>query len=139
MWPARVDRGILQASLAGLILAVGTWSAAGAIAEAPSASSEATGSDAALEKIQVQGEGLYIKNCRQCHGTNGSSGVPLAGNHRISDPNHVVHVIINGPRYMPAFGGFLSDDEIAAVATYVLTSWGNEFGAVTADDVANWR
>ncbi len=39
---------------------------------------------------------------------------------------------------MPGFGG-LSDDEVAAVATFVRSSWGNEFGPVTAAEVAAER
>jgi len=41
-------------------------------------------------------------------------------------------VEVNGVKYtqpMPAFGQ-LSDEEVAAVATYIRNSWGNKFGGV---------
>lgn len=95
--------------------------------------------EALLDALRAEGEALYLKNCRQCHGSRGTSGVPLAGNHRLHDNAHVVDVIVNGPRYMPAFGGYLSDEEIAAVATYVSISWGNEFGVITEEYVADLR
>ena len=40
---------------------------------------------------------------------------------------------------MPAFGKKLSDKEIAAVATYIRTSWGNNFGPIDPQQVANAR
>jgi mono/diheme cytochrome c family protein len=40
---------------------------------------------------------------------------------------------------MAAMGVALSDDDLAAVLTYVRTSWGNKAGEVTADDVKKVR
>jgi hypothetical protein len=40
---------------------------------------------------------------------------------------------------MPAFGQKLNDREIAAVATYIRNSWGNHFGPVSANTVAQVR
>jgi mono/diheme cytochrome c family protein len=37
---------------------------------------------------------------------------------------------------MPAWKGNLSDDDIAAVITYIRSSWGNKASAVTAADLA---
>ena len=37
---------------------------------------------------------------------------------------------------MPAFEAKMSDDEIAAVATYIRNSWGNRANPVTPRDVA---
>lgn len=120
------------------------WGVAGSADELSSspvalANDAAVVDEALLAALRAEGEGLYLKNCRQCHGSRGTSGVPLAGNHRIQDIGHVVRTIITGPRYMPAFDKFLSDDEIAAVATFVSTSWGNSSGGVSADAVASLR
>ena len=117
------------------------WGVPGSADEPPAAlkMGEAVVDEPLLDALRAEGEALYLKNCRQCHGSRGTSGVPLAGNHRIQDYTHVVHTIINGPRYMPAFGDYLSDEEIAAVTTFVLTSWGNTFRPVTVDEVASLR
>jgi mono/diheme cytochrome c family protein len=40
---------------------------------------------------------------------------------------------------MPAFGWKLSDAQIAAVATFLRTSWGNRASAVSAATVAELR
>jgi mono/diheme cytochrome c family protein len=40
---------------------------------------------------------------------------------------------------MPAFGRFLTDDQIAAVATYIRNAWGNAAPAVTAEQVKHMR
>lgn len=134
------------AALGALVMSATSlgWGVAGSadeLSNAPAAleMDEAVVDEALLDALRAEGEALYLKNCRQCHGSRGTSGVPLAGNHRIQDYAHVVHTIINGPRYMPAFGGYLSDQEIAAVTTFVLTSWGNTFRTVTVDEVASLR
>ncbi|GEM87081.1 c-type cytochrome [Meiothermus granaticius] len=99
--------------------------------------------DAALLKA---GEGVFTTNCAGCHqaGGTGVPGVfpPLAGNPHLADVKHVtntiihglnVGVVVNGQKYsqaMPPFGQ-LSDQDVAAVATYIRNSWGNKFGGVT--------
>ena len=40
---------------------------------------------------------------------------------------------------MPAMGATLSDEDHAAVLTYIRQSWGNQHGAVTADQVKEAR
>jgi mono/diheme cytochrome c family protein len=40
---------------------------------------------------------------------------------------------------MPAFGDQLSDEEAAALLSYVRASWGNREGAVTEEQVAGQR
>jgi mono/diheme cytochrome c family protein len=40
---------------------------------------------------------------------------------------------------MPQFAGTLKDAQIAAVATYIRNSWGNEFGAITEAESAALR
>ena len=40
---------------------------------------------------------------------------------------------------MTAFGEHLDDAQIAAIATFVRNSWGNDYGPVTPDEVAAAR
>ncbi len=77
--------------------------------------------------------------CSGCHGQNGkgSMGPGLAGNTNLSSAEHVVNQILHGGAKMPAFQGQLSNAEIAAVAGYVRNSWGNNYGDVSAQKVAD--
>ena len=43
------------------------------------------------------------------------------------------------PFGMPPFAQAMSDQEIAAVVTYIRQSWGNRAGAVSATDVGKYR
>lgn len=98
------------------------------------------------------GAKVYSTNCSSCHQASGQ-GVegtfpPLAGNPVVTgDPKKVIGIVKNGLNgkievkghsyngMMPAWGQQLSDGDIAAVITYVRSSWGNKAGAVTADQV----
>lgn len=76
--------------------------------------------------------------CSGCHGNNGNGGIgpKLAGNQHLSDAQHVIDQILNGGKTMPSFKNQLSKDQIAAVATYIRTDFGNKFGKVSAQQVA---
>ncbi len=102
--------------------------------------------------VLARGAKVYEKQCASCHGDKGQ-GVPsmypaLAGNRNLllDLPNNVVQVIRKGgfapstagnpqPFGMPPFSQILSDDDIAAVTTYVRQSWGNSAPAVSTFDV----
>ncbi len=101
---------------------------------------------------QVRGASLYMDHCSACHQAKGRGmpGIfpPLAGNGAVidRDPGNVLQAVLKGiPTQdgyvpMPSFASQLDDQEIADVANYVRTSWGN--GAVanaTAADVARLR
>ncbi|GAA4163676.1 c-type cytochrome [Shinella granuli] len=108
------------------------------------------------DAVMTAGAAIYLDNCTACHVSDGS-GVPrffppLAGSGKVNnpDPTTVIRVLLEGaravptkthpsPLTMPAFGWKLDDDEIAAVATYVRSSWGNSGGAVEADEVRKLR
>ncbi|MGH7728829.1 MAG: cytochrome b N-terminal domain-containing protein [Vulcanimicrobiaceae bacterium] len=96
---------------------------------------------------------LFSTNCASCHGATGMGqpGVfpPLAGNaYETGDPNAVIHTVlygrhekitVNGKTYdaqMPPWKGSLSDADLAAVISYVRSSWGNNAGPVTEAQVA---
>jgi mono/diheme cytochrome c family protein len=101
--------------------------------------------------VQAGGK-LYGEICAACHQAdgNGQAGVypPLAGSGEFygdaqSMARIVVHglsgpIVVQGQNYngaMPPQGGALSDYEIAAVTTFVRSSWGNDDGLVLPDDV----
>ena len=105
-----------------------------------------------LAENTQHGETLYSADCARCHKSDGSGIAnvipPLAENPvvRTAKPIDVIAVILRGvPQRddmaaMPSFAGSLSDQDIAAIANYVRTSWGNDAPAnATADLAATWR
>ena len=89
------------------------------------------------DATRVQGANLYIDHCVGCHQSMGRGipGVfpPLAGNGVVlaSDPADILKIIVlgvppqSGLIAMPSFAGSMSDQQIASLANYVRTSWGN--------------
>jgi len=74
------------------------------------------------------GKAVFTANCAGCHGAEGQGGAgpKLAGNEKIvKDPVYVHTIVTNGKGGMPAFTN-LKDNEVYAVANYVLHSWGND-------------
>jgi mono/diheme cytochrome c family protein len=54
----------------------------------------------------------------------------------------VIRIVLHGKEgemLMPPVGGSMTDDQIAAVLTYVRRSWGNTALPVTPDDVREIR
>ena len=98
---------------------------------------------------------LFTMNCAACHQTAGQ-GVPgmyppLAGSEWVTGDERVLAdillhgvegaITVGGVRYqgsMPAFWR-LSDADLAAIATYVRSSWNNRAPPVTADLFARQR
>lgn len=98
------------------------------------------------------GGSLYKKNCQACHQATGtgvaSAFPPLAGSEWVEgDPLILTAIIAHGVSgeitvqgkvykgVMPPFGKKLNPEEIAAVATYLRQSWGNNAEAVDPDQV----
>lgn len=109
-------------------------------ANPPTGEPAAAIADPELAAAVEAGRGLYLKNCRTCHGSKGTAGVPLAGTPKVSaDPGYLIWAIMTGPGYMPEFGPVLSDEDIAGIATFIMNSWGNDYGPVTAEDVHGLR
>lgn len=96
---------------------------------------------AAAAQSEADGADIYSKQCLACHGANGQggAGVPLQNNSDLSDADFHIGIILHGAGIMPAFGNTLSDEEIAAVATYERTNWGNDYGELSAAQVAAVR
>jgi mono/diheme cytochrome c family protein len=95
------------------------------------------------------GQTVYETHCTSCHAKDGRGMPPeyppLAGNPSIQMESSVnpVRMVLNGgfppgtegnpmPYGMPPFAQTLSDDEVAAVVTYIRAAWGNRGSAVSA-------
>lgn len=116
----------------------------------------AAGGTAAAQAPVPQGDVIYSSICLPCHqpGGVGMAGryPPLAGSEWVAkDPSIPARIVLHGlqgpirvksagyANEMPALGGQLQDDEIAAVLTYVRQAFGNKAGPVTAELVAKIR
>ncbi|HWH82318.1 MAG TPA: cytochrome c [Burkholderiaceae bacterium] len=95
---------------------------------------------------QQDGEALYRAVCQSCHmadgqGARGAGAYPaLAANPRLAAAAYPVVNILHGRKGMPAFGGALSDEQVAQVTNYVRTHLGNSYtDAVTPADVTSLR
>lgn len=92
--------------------------------------------------VMSEGENLYLASCAGCHQPNGAGIATfpaLAGNKNLADKDLVIDRILNGKVPMPGFAGQYDDQQIAAIATYIRNSWGNDFGPVAPDEVAARR
>ena len=107
-------------------------------------------------QLLSQGEKIYTKECVECHAANGLGHPPgfppLANNQSIQMPSAVnpIRMVLNGgyppstagnpaPHGMPPFAQRLSDQEVAAVVTYVRMSWGNHGTPVSPQQVNDLR
>ena len=105
------------------------------------AAADAVTSESDVATVSDLGLPKYTTNCASCHGAQGQgvSAPALAGDAKLADAEFVANTLVHGFGYMPAFGGQLSDTEIAEIGTYIRNAWGNEFGIVTNDEVAAAR
>lgn len=90
-------------------------------------------------QAQETGASLFEQNCALCHGEDGAGQSPhfpaLAGNLALQDVSRIVGNIHQGQGGMPPFPEF-DAGEIAALATYVRTSWQNTYGEVSEAQAA---
>jgi len=136
---ARVARGVEDQIAAG-------FSEDGEdVAEAGSAAPAAPAPEAEEDATAVASVGgdVYAANCAVCHGANGEGvvGPGLAGNPVVARADYVIQTILFGreDHGMPAFESRLADEDVAAIATYVRGSWGNDYAAVTPAEVGALR
>lgn len=119
-----------------------------------------TGTNVAVAKkitkpVASAGAMVYNNYCASCHKSDGKgiAGVfpPLKGTPQVmGDKNALIHILlkglsgpitVKGQKYdqeMPAFN-FLSNSEIAAVASYIRTQFGNKASTVNEAEVARLR
>ncbi len=109
-----------------------------------------------LDAQRSVGKGLYFDHCADCHGEagEGTPGAypPLAGNRAVlmNPPVNLVQMLVHGgyapstpgnprPYGMPPYALEFSQNDMAAVLTYVRTSWGNQGKPVSPLAVQRWR
>ena len=102
------------------------------------------------------GQTTYQAHCASCHAPDGRGMPPeyppLAGNPSIQMQSAVnpIRMVLNGgfppgtagnprPYGMPPFAQRLSDDEVAAVVTYIRAAWGNRGAPVSAREANSLR
>ena len=109
----------------------------------------------AAAKAPRTGAQIFATTCAACHQPHGEGTdtyPPLAGSEWVNGPeSRVVRIILHGLNgevqvqgqvyngAMPAWGPTLSDAEIAAVATYIRSSFGNQSLPITTATVAEAR
>ncbi len=115
----------------------------------------------ASDAVLKLGGAIYARHCADCHGKDGRGALdaagapaypPLAGNTTVTlrDPVNAIRIVLNGgfapatagnprPYGMPPYSPVLSDDEVAAVLSYVRASWGNGARAVRPAEVNAYR
>ncbi len=102
------------------------------------------------------GASIYEKHCVECHKDTGSGEPPhfppLAGNRAVllDSPVNPIRAVMHGgyppstqgnprPFGMPPFGNVLSDEEAAAVVSFIRNNWGNRASMVTEQQVNRHR
>jgi len=123
-------------------------------AEAPKSMLEETPAAGGLDARMAAGKAVYEKTCQACHQADGkglpATFPPLAGSDYLDAdlPRAIGGVVngltgeitVNGEKFnqtMPAATN--TDEEIADAFTYVLNSFGNKGGEVSAADVKATR
>ncbi len=118
----------------------------------PAAAGAVVAAQGAANDPFAEGKRVFGDICSNCHQSNamGLPGAfpPLAmSDYLNAAPKRAIGVVLHGlsgkitvnntgyESQMPAFGGQLSDNEIASVLTYVLNNFNNKGGEVTADQV----
>jgi mono/diheme cytochrome c family protein len=110
-----------------------------------------------IKKAMINnGAKLYENQCATCHQASGK-GVPsiypaLAGSSAINTPiaTNAIRLVLHGgyatstvgnprPYGMPPFAQAMSDEDVAAVLTYVRNSWGNQGNAISSNEVNQYR
>jgi mono/diheme cytochrome c family protein len=120
------------------------------LGQGPPPNAEVTEIPAAEGSLLLRlGQTVYEAHCASCHGLDGRGMPPqyppLADNASIEMQSAVnpIRMVLNGgfppgtkgnprPYGMPPFAQILSDDEVAAVVTYIRAAWGNRGTAVSS-------
>ena len=107
-------------------------------------------------KVMTMGAAIYADECTGCHGAGGKGtaglfpsldGAPVV---QQTDATSLLHVVLRGARSaatpgaptgaaMPQFAWLLTDDQVAAVVSYIRNAWGNSAPPVSAAEVGKAR
>ncbi len=121
-----------------------------------SAQGTARGATQVSASVLARGHSIYAERCESCHQASGAGlppgYPPLANNPSIEMESAVnpIRMVLNGgyppqtagnprPYGMPPFAQVMSDDDIAAVVSYIRISWGNHGQPVTPTEVNSLR
>ena len=102
------------------------------------------------------GQKVYVDQCASCHAADGrgkgTAYPPLDGNSSVVEPTGInaIRIVLSGgfapgtaansrPYSMPPFSQSLSDDDAAAVVTYIRQAWSNKAPSVSPNDVRAYR
>jgi nitrite reductase (NO-forming) len=107
------------------------------------------------KEIQMErGKKVFLSSCFACHMANGEGlpnvFPPLAGSDYLkADKDRAIRIVIKGMSGPVTVNGKtynnmmppqeISDDNAADVLTYIMNTWGNDFGTVTPGDVKRVR
>ena len=111
------------------------------------------------EAVILRGEKLFKENCALCHNPDGmgkpNQAPPLAGSEWVvsagvnrliripqvglAGPIEVKGQVLNYPVPMAGMGAPYSDDDLAAVLSYIRNAWGNKASLVAAEQVKKVR
>lgn len=122
------------------------------------ASAQVKPPDPATVKVAASATGaqIFAATCAACHQADGNGVAgqfpPLAGSEWVNgDPDQLVHIVLRGltgevevagetfKGEMPGWAPALSNAQVAAVLTYVRSSFGNKASAIVATRVAQVR
>ncbi|MDP4547907.1 MAG: cytochrome c oxidase subunit II [Marinobacter sp.] len=115
--------------------------------QAAEAERQLTQKDWTLDELMARGEKAYASACAACHQPNGAGMPPafpaLKGSPVVtSDMAAHIDIVVNGVSgtAMQAFGGQLSEVDLAAVITYERNAWGNNTGEmVTPKEIFDFK
>jgi mono/diheme cytochrome c family protein/glucose/arabinose dehydrogenase len=100
------------------------------------------------QKRFAQGQEVYANLCAACHQPDGQGREKLApslvaSRYVVTDPGVAARIVLSGKEgpvgLMPPLGASLSDEQIAAVLTYIRREWGHTASAVAPADVKEVR
>jgi mono/diheme cytochrome c family protein len=113
---------------------------------ADDASSKSSPMSRGWEFGEQGGAELFSNVCAACHQPDAKGAVgaaaypPLANDRKLVSSEFVLTVLLRGLKGMPPVGEMMSDAQVADVANFVRTHFGNAYpGAVSAADAAAAR
>jgi mono/diheme cytochrome c family protein len=134
------------AHFAQFILIAALASPASGMAEEPLVFSPPGTAFAQGHFIEADGASLFHSVCQGCHmpdakGAVGAGHYPaLAANPKLASAMYPAITVLQGRHGMPAFGGYMSDAQVAEVVNYVRSHFDNHYAnALTAADVKKLR
>jgi mono/diheme cytochrome c family protein len=119
-----------------------TLAAAGAVGFTASVRAQDAPGGTSSVQVSAEGRQVYEQICQSCHmadakgGGGAGTGIPaLAGNPKLASKDYIATVVYHGRGGMPWFNEMLTEQQIAAVTTYVRDHFNAYPEPVTVADV----